>query len=735
MEKHKKEILEKNKKTDEDNQKLLEKIDKDFNELRELNEKLIKGMEEQESDKGLEEQYKKFKTTYYDFLIDLEENEVKLKEYSDTHPKELFSSNNNYLLSLKPLQKGGTYSDREIEFTKGELEKLENENIKVGQEERKKLNTEKLQGIRGECETFMNKIKEQYGISKDNIMAKDAIGKIFGIPKRLANDIIINIKIKCNQAQEGLENLFITLEGLISNFNKIKKEDDLNAALKDNDLPLKIRKQLQKINICVWNYGKYINAFKESLLNSYQLKRVIMKENVEDISITEKEDIDADEELKKEELSALGFLAKLILAPVDPNAAKDKKKGPQGGEPNFTLEISSVDDKLKEECAKIYVGNYAKYINPQEKLPDSLVSFLGEVKREMEIMRLKCVKDLRKFCQNLYKISLDIPACIFKYIYKNSDITNNEKKNEIINNFNKSKEDSDKTKEELKIKLGPYLANPLYSKDLSNFEAKENERNNLFIKTLNETQFNLIKNEEESSNNFTIRILNNFACLMALFDNFIFEEEFISLGDEEYFKNRQNYNQLLKLKDSLEDKSAGEPGKKAAPAKGGAEMSKYDLDSKRTYKKIFKGINLKEGRINYYDTFKKIVSEHIENSEEKIKILENLYRKDNYSKSLKGIKLENNKNLFIERNKYYKMHCDNFNVNIKDEIDKFNNMRLQELEYKIKWDEMVKDLRNTLKKFNIPEGVECGTEEKQTKEKEKEKGNRKSVVKKGKGKK
>ena len=53
---------------------------------------------------------------------------------------------------------------------------------------------------------------------------------------------------------------------------------------------------------------------------------------------------------------------------------------------------------------------------------------------------------------------------------------------------------------------------------------------------INETQFNLIQNEEENSKNFTTRLLNNFTALMTLFDNFIFEEEFISLGDEEYFK-------------------------------------------------------------------------------------------------------------------------------------------------------------------------------------------------------
>jgi hypothetical protein len=737
LEKHKEEVNSKNKKTDEENSELLTKIEKDFNELKDLHEKLSKGMEEQESDKGLEEQYKKFKTSYYDYLIDLDENETKLKEYSDDSPNELISMNKNYLLSLKPISKGGTYSDREIEFTKGELEKLENETIKASQEERKKNNQEKLKGIRDECESFMKHIKEQYDISKDNIMAKDAMGKKFGVPKRLSNDIIINIKIKCNQAQEGIQQLFNDLIKYVSDFNKIKNADELNKALKENELPIKIRKQLQKINTCVWNYGKYISAFKDSLVNSYQLSRVIMKENTEDITITEKEDIDADEALKKEEILSLGFLAKSILDPSS-NPTQDKKKGGAAvGEPSYNSEIASIDDKLKSECAKIYVGNYAKFLNPQEKLPDSLVPFLEDIKREMEIMRLKCVKDLRSFCQNLYKFSLNIPSCVFKFIYGHSNMVCSGKTNEIMNIFNKEKENSDKIKDELKTKLGPYLANPLYAKDLSSFETKDTERNTTFIKSINETQFNLIQNEEECSKNFTTRLLNNFACLMTLFDNFIFEEEFISLGDEEYFKERENYNQLLKLKDALDEKlNAGQDGKKNVQSgKNAVDISKYDLESKRTFKKLFKGINFKEGKINYYDIFQKIVKEYVENSEEKIKILENEYRRDNWSKSITGIKLQNNKNLFLERNKFYKNHCDTFNNNIKDDIDKFNNLRVQELEYKFKLDEMVKDLKNTLKKFNIPEGVECGTATEESKSQKTIPNNKRGSAKKAKGKK
>ena len=163
-------------------------------------------------------------------------------------------------------------------------------------------------------------------------------------------------------------------------------------------------------------------------------------------------------------------------------------------------------------------------------------------------------------------------------------------------------------------------------------------------------------------------------------------------------------------------------------------MSKYDFGAKRTFKKLFKGINFKEGKINYYDMFQKIIKEYVENSEEKIKTLEHEYRKDNWSKSITGIKLQNNKNLFIERNKFYKQHCETFNQNIKDDINKFNNLRVQELEYKFKWDEMVKDLKNTLKKFNIPEGVECEAATEESKQPQKTT-TKKTSAKKGKGKK
>ena len=710
LEKQKKDITEKNDNIEQKNKEIMEQIDKEFNELKEQNEKLGKGMEEQESDSALEKQYKKFKSNYYNFLTSLEENNQSLKNYTNTQPKEMLKLNDNFMHSLKTIEKGGTYSQREVEFNKNELDTINNDIIIKSKEEREKNNEEKIKSIKEECDTFMKSIEEKYRITKDNIMAKEAIGKIFGTPKRLANDIIINIKIKCNQAQEGILNILKVIKKCINDFNEIKDKTSLQNALTKNDLPLNIRKLLQKINTCIFYYGKYISAFKESLLNSYQLNRVIMKENTEESAITEKEDLEFDEQLKKEELVSLGLLSKSIL---EPNA-EDKKGNKE--EQNFNNEINSIDDKIKSECAKIYTGNYAKFLNPTEKIPDSLIPFLEEIKRDMEIMRLKNVKDLRSICQNLYEFSLKIPEAVFKFIYGHMNMNNSKKTNEIIQNFDKNKNINEKTKNELRMKLGPYLANPYFLTELDNLEAKDNERNTDYIKAINETQLNLITKEEESSKNFITRILNNFACLMTLFDNFIFEEEFISLGDEEYFKKREGYNELLKLKDALDEKNNPQAdSKKAAPSKGSGDLSKYDLESKRTFKKNYKGINYREGKINYYEKFNNEVKNAVENSEEKIKLLEETYKRDNWSKSIIGIKLQNNKNLFLERNKYYKQHCESFNKNINEDIDKFNLLRLEESEYKYKWNELVKDLKNTVKKFNIPEGVvpELNEEKKQ----------------------
>ena len=70
----------------------------------------------------------------------------------------------------------------------------------------------------------MDKIDSKYNVQKEYVQAKDAIGKKYGAPKSQANDVIINIKMKCNQAQEGLDKLYSKLLDII-NLHKNHKDN------------------------------------------------------------------------------------------------------------------------------------------------------------------------------------------------------------------------------------------------------------------------------------------------------------------------------------------------------------------------------------------------------------------------------------------------------------------------------------------------------------------------------
>jgi hypothetical protein len=555
---------------------------------------------------------------------------------------------------------------------------------------------------RTEVNKFLDDIVNKYKDTNENIQAIEGIGKKFGQPKRIVNDILINIKMKCNQAYEGIEKTYKNLENTINNFNNINNKEKLEESIKKNELTKEVRKDLLKINNCIWNYGKYIEAFKEKLLNTYQLMRVNLKEDSESTEITEKEDIDLDQNLKNEEILSLGVLGKLLLDPNSQTQVSNKKGSSSNtNEPNYNNEISLIDEKLRSECAKVYTGNFAKYLNPTEKMPDSLRKFLDQQKIEMEKFRKKFIKDLRTLSQNLYKLSINIPEPIMKFIFLNNNFNTETKRNEIKTNFDKEKKISDDIQDDLNKSLGPYLANPTYINTVHELDSKEKLRNEKFLNVINETQFNLLLNEETNSNQFIIRILNNFKSLLTLFDNFIFEEEYIILGDEEYFKVRENYNDLLKLKDSIEkiNENPDATGNKKNVNNNKVTSADFDLDSKRTFKKIFKGLNYNKGKINYYKYFENLIKNYVENAEDKIEVLNNFYNNDKYSENLTGIKLKNNGNLIKFRDLYYKNHSEEFNKNVEKFINLYNLERENELGSNQNWNKLIGNLNEILQKY------------------------------------
>lgn len=156
-------------------------------------------------------------------------------------------------------------------------------------------------------------------------------------------------------------------------------------------------------------------------------------------------------------------------------------------------------------------------------------------------------------------------------------------KNKIEKEFKVIEESSERTKQGIYSQLGPYLANPHYFDHLRKIEIQENERSDNFINEINKNQVEVLQNEENFAGTFYQRLTNNFEAFTSILDNFIFEEEYISLDDEEYFKERKDYNTLLKLKPE--------------------NKGNLNLDSKRTFKKIYEGIDRNLLKVNYYEKY------------------------------------------------------------------------------------------------------------------------------------
>ena len=203
--------------------------------------------------------------------------------------------------------------------------------------------------------------------------------------------------------------------------------------------------------------------------------------------------------------------------------------------------------------------------------------------------------------------------------------------------------------------------------EVKQLEAERAER---MMIVLNETQVKLIKNEETLAIEFLNRLTNNFEALVLLFDNLIFAEDYLELGEEAGFI-RKDYNYLLKLREM---------------EKGGANLSKT-----RTFKKIYVGLPKDKLTLNLVSRFENKVDKMEEDKEKLEKIKESL-RKENLTKEVKGLNLENNKKSFNQRNEIFERYVNKFESNLAKFFREIDQKRRIEVNYRLYWKETMKDL-------------------------------------------
>lgn len=74
--------------------------------------------------------------------------------------------------------------------------------------------------------------------------------------------------------------------------------------------------------------------------------------------------------------------------------------------------------------------------------------------------------------------------------------------------------------------------------------------------------------------------------------------------------------------------------------------------------------------------------------------MKNEYIKDNTSKNITALKLQTNKNLFYNRNKFYMEYSEIFAKNLNLIFEKFDKLRQNEIDYKNRFNEILKSVKN-----------------------------------------
>ena len=105
-------------------------------------------IDEETISKALEKKFKKFKTSYYEFNLKIEQLEIKLNQYGSKSPENLLMLNGNFILTLKLFEEGGTYSHKEKEFYEYQINQINEETIKKQKQIREKGNKEIVAKVR-----------------------------------------------------------------------------------------------------------------------------------------------------------------------------------------------------------------------------------------------------------------------------------------------------------------------------------------------------------------------------------------------------------------------------------------------------------------------------------------------------------------------------------------------------------------------------------------------------------
>jgi len=153
----------------------------------------------------------------------------------------------------------GTYSKQEVEWYESMLKEIE-EKIANHQEKRHSMTEEISNRCNTKRENIFNKFKDAQLEAVDEFSAKEASGKIFGRPRRAAQEIVRSELTMCMNVASVIGNLIENLKEEIEKFRakvEIIKETPEDSEKYFDELSKDIRFKLMSLRSCVYFYGIY----------------------------------------------------------------------------------------------------------------------------------------------------------------------------------------------------------------------------------------------------------------------------------------------------------------------------------------------------------------------------------------------------------------------------------------------------------------------------------------------
>lgn len=140
----------------------------------------------------------------------------------------------------------------------------------------------------------------------------------------------------------------------------------------------------------------------------------------------------------------------------------------------------AIDKTCRDLVAKLYVGENAKHLVGDEKIPEYLSIFLANMHRQVEEFKLNCVRQLRMATERLIELCQQVPRSVMFYLQFKYEATTLNRMEAISEDFQDKQIADTASKEEHQRLFRPNLENPANKETTRLLNEKEQVRSEDF---------------------------------------------------------------------------------------------------------------------------------------------------------------------------------------------------------------------------------------------------------------